>query len=351
MPITPEDLDDLVNLTLPHVVKGKITDLALELTDYVSARILTEKYVQERGGTSLVFKIKTRNTGLAVNTGILAEDVTAIEDVTISASVPWTKQSVNWSYSIDEDEFQVDDETIVREIMIREQDARSDMAELNEENMWSGPAGQTDKRPMGIPFWLTRDTTQTANDGSYNGREPSGWTSIGRAGVLSTTYPRWRNWTFRYAAYTVDDLVRKMKRAMVFTKFVAPVNTKELSYGTPQREIYTSYRVIEPLERIAETRNDNLGNDVARYMNQVVVGGVPLRYVPYLEANDAGQDTLYGINWARFRPFVKKGCNMRRTGPVAMPRQHDGKTVFYDTFMNYCCYNLRENWVGALAQA
>ena len=200
---------------------------------------------------------------------------------------------------------------------------------------------------MGIPFWLQKDTNTAANDGTLNGRDPSGFTT-GRGGISSTTYSKWRNWTFRYSAYTVDDLVRKIKRALVFTKFVPPVPTPELAYGAAQREIYTTYRVIEPLERLAETRNENLGNDVARYMGQVVVGGVPLRLAHYLEANDSN-DPLYGVDWSVFRPFVRKGANMRRMGPMQMPKQHDGKTVHYDTWMNYCCYNLRKCWVGSLA--
>lgn len=346
-PLTPSDLDDLVIATLPLFKRHKITDIALDLPEYISAKIMNEKTVVERGGESVNFKVKTRNTGLARNTGMLSEDVTGIEDVLVSASVPWTKQTVNWSYSIDEPEFQSDAETIIDILRIRDHDAMGDMAELNEENMWSAPASTSEKRPMGIPFWLQKDTNTAANDGTLNGRDPSGFTA-GRGGISSTTYSKWRNWTFRYSAYTVDDLVRKIKRALVFTKFVPPVPTPELAYGAAQREIYTTYRVIEPLERLAETRNENLGNDVARYMGQVVVGGVPLRLAHYLEANDSN-DPLYGVDWSVFRPFVRKGANMRRMGPMQMPKQHDGKTVHYDTWMNYCCYNLRKCWVGSLA--
>ena len=225
-PLTPSDLDDLVIATLPLFKRHKITDIALDLPEYISAKIMNEKTVVERGGESVNFKVKTRNTGLARNTGMLSEDVTGIEDVLVSASVPWTKQTVNWSYSIDEPEFQSDAETIIDILRIRDHDAMGDMAELNEENMWSAPASTSEKRPMGIPFWLQKDTNTAANDGTLNGRDPSGFTT-GRGGISSTTYSKWRNWTFRYSAYTVDDLVRKIKRALVFTKFVPPVPTPE----------------------------------------------------------------------------------------------------------------------------
>lgn len=347
MALTPENQVDLANLTLKLFKRKKFTDFSLEFPEYVASKLMKEKHVEERGGTQLNFKLKTRNTGLARNTGMMAQDVTRIEDVTTEANVPWTKQTVNWSWCVDEPSFQSDAETLVEEIKVREHDALSDLAELNEENLWNEPTSSTDKRPMGIPFWFQKDTNTAANDGTLNGRNPSGF-SGGCGGLSSTTYARWRNWTFRYAAYTTDDLVRKIKRAMVFTKFIPPVPYAELAYGEMQREIWTTYRVMEPLERLAETRNDNLGSDVARYMNEVTVGRVPIKLSHYLEANDTN-DPLYGVNWRTFRPFIKSGANMRRTGPVQSPTQHDVKTVHYDTWMNYCCYDRRSNWVGSLA--
>jgi hypothetical protein len=354
MPLTPDQMDDLVNTTLPLFKRLSWTDISLEHPEYISSEILRKEYVTERGGVDLRFKVKTRNTGLAVNTGILAEDVTGIEDVTTGGTVPWTKQSVNWSYSVDEEDFQSDRETIIELLKLRDHDAMSDMAELNEENMWSAPTSTSDKRPMGIPFWLQKDTNTAANDGTLNGRDPSGFTG-GAAGISSVTYARWRNWTFRYAAVSSDDLVRKVKLAMFFTKFKAPVKYPELKYGAgPQRRIYTTFRVSEPLERLAETRNENHGSDLARFMYQggeqagVTIGGVPLIPVHHLQANDTN-DPLYGVDWSVMRPFVQKGKNMRRMGPMQTPRQHDGRTIFYDTFMNYCCYDRRRCWVGSLA--
>ncbi len=342
--LTPDKVDDFVNLTLSKFKKHKWTDVSLEHQEYVSAAIITEKNVIESGGKDISFRIKTKNTGNARNSGMYAQDQTRVEDVTISGSVPWTMQTTNFSYDIYEDLFQSDSETIIRELIIREHDARSDMAELNEENMWAGPTSDADTRPMGIPFWLQKDATTTVN-GGFNGTNPT-TTSQTRAGVSSTTYPRWRNWTFGYTSPTTDDLVKKIKKSLAFTHFMAPVPHPELGYGASKYQIYTTYRVTEPLERLAELRNENLGSDVARYINQVTVGGVPIKWVPYLEAND-DTDPVYGINWKCFRPFVKKGANMRRNKPKEAARQHTVREVHFDNWMNYGCYNLRECFVGS----
>lgn len=344
--LTPDQVDDFVTLTLSHFKRREWTDISLEHQHYVASQLITEKSVKERGGKDISFRLKTKNTGNARNTGLFAQDSAKVEDVTTEASVTWTKQTVNWSYDQDEELFQSDPETIISEMKIREHDAMSDMAELNEENLWSSPLSSTDRRPMGIPFWMQKDASTTPG-GAFNGGNPSGF-SAGRANVDSTVYPRWRNWTFGYSDVSTNDMVKKVKKALAFTHFVAPVPHPELGFGAAMHCIYTTYRVQEPLERLAESRNDNLGNDVAKYLNQVVIGGVPVKWVPYLEANDTS-DPLYGINWRVFRPFVKRGCNMRRSKPMPAPgnTQHNVKTVHYDTWMNYICYNLRMLWVGS----
>jgi hypothetical protein len=346
MGLTPDQVDDFVALTQPLFKRYEWTDISLEHQEYVSAQIITEKNVKEQGGPEIKFQLKTRNTGNARNTGMFAQDRTAVEDVVKSASVPWAMQTTSYAYDIYEDLFQSDRETIIKELKLRDHDAMSDMAELNEENLWSAPTSSADTRPMGIPFWIQKDATTTP-EGGFNGGNPSGFTS-GRANVDSTLYPRWRNWTFGYEAPTQEDLVRKVKKSIAFTHFVAPVPHPELGYGKAQHNIYTTYRVQEPLERLAESRNDNHGRDLAKYMNTVTIGGIPVKWVPYLEANDTS-DPLYGVNWKVFRPFVKTGCNMRRNPPKQAAKQHSVREVHIDNWMNYCGYNMRMLWVGSKA--
>lgn len=342
MALRHDDIDDFVELTLNKFDKKRWTDISLEHQEYVSSTLIDEKKVQERGGPQVEFKVKTKNTGNARNTGLFAQDTTKREDVMVAGQVPWAQQTSNFSYDIYEDLFQSSPETIIRELKVLEHDALSDMAELNEENLWSAPTGTSDKRPMGIPFWVQKDATSSAG---FNGGNPSGF-SGGAAGIDSTTYPRWKNYTFGYTNVTIDDLVNKLKRALAFTNFMAPVPHPELGYGKSEYTIFTTYRVQSPLERLAESRNDNLGADVARFMNQVVVGGAPIRWVPYLEANDTS-DPLYGINWRVFRPFVKEGCDMKRNPPKTAANQHTVREVHYDNFCQYICKNRRNLFVGS----
>jgi hypothetical protein len=344
--LTPDQVDDFVQLTLPVFKTYKWTDISLQHQEYVSSSLIDAKKVVEAGGKDISFRVKTRNTGNARNSGMFAQDITRVEDVMTSGSVPWAMQTTNFSYDIYEDLFQSDRETIIKELVIRDHDAMSDMAELNEENFWSQPTDSSDTRPMGVPYWIVKDATTTPG-GDFNGGNPNGF-SAGAAGISSTTYPRWRNWTFGYTSVSADDLVVKVKKAITFTNFMAPVPHPQLGFGKADWTIYTTYRVQEPLERLAESRNDNLRNDVARYMNDVMIGGVPVKWVPYLEAND-DDDPLYGINWSKFRPYVKSGANMRRNKPKEAARQHTVREVHIDNWMNYICYDRRATFVGSLS--
>ena len=84
----------------------------------------------------------------------------------------------------------------------------------------------------------------------------------GRAGISSTDYPRFANYTAKYAAITKEDLIRKMRRAHRLSQFRSPV-----SHSTPNLDmgngIYANDNVIGLLEEVLETQNMNLGNDIA----------------------------------------------------------------------------------------
>jgi hypothetical protein len=345
MALLPHQVDDFVNLTIDNFKRTKWTDLSLEHQEYCVAAIMTDRKIIERGGPQINFKVQTKNTGTARPTGLFSVDQTAVEDLTIEGTETWTATTANWSYDIYEDLFQTDKETIIRELVVREHACMNDLIELAEQQIWTEPTGsETDAPPKGIPYWIQKDATTTPG-GAFNGGNPSGF-AAGCANISSLTVPRWRNWTFGYTSITSDDLVAKTKKAITFTRFRAPNPHPELAFGKgDQSAIYTTYRVLEPLERLAETRNDNLGKDVARYMNQVVIGGVPIKWVPYLEANDS-TDPLYGVQWSSLRPYFKRGANMRRTKKDA-PRQRNVREVHYDSWYNYICTNRRLNWVGS----
>lgn len=351
MPLTIDQLDDFVTLTLDSFKRHAWTDLSLPYQHYVSHRFFQKRTVKEKPGPYLSWRIQTKHEGNARNTGPYAQDVTNVDDVMTKAQIPWRIQTTNFSYSVFEEEFQSDNaDVIVNELKVREHSALVAMAELNENNLWTAPTSPTDNRPHGLPYWMVKNPLNGAgnpDEGSFSGGNPSGHPA-GVAGLDSTTNAQWRNWTFGYKAVTREDLVRKVKKALRFTHFMPPVASPNLNMGAADHQIFTTERVLEPLEALAESRNDNLGPDVARYMNQVTIGGCSVEWVPWLQENDT-TDPLYGINWQVFRPFAKSGMQMKRHKPKQAAHQHDVREVHIDNVGNYECTNRRALWVGSLA--
>lgn len=344
MPLQLEGIDDFVQATLPKFKTIKWTNIANEFPQYMVPKLIKERGVSEEGGRTIDFRVQTRNSGTFRMTGLYDTDQTGVQDLLISASLPWRFATVNWSYDLREPMFQSSRETIIRLLQVRENAARSDMVAGLEAQFWTAPSSSSDEtNMMGVPYWIVKDATTTPG-GAFNGTVPSGHTTV--AGINPTTYDGWRNWSFGYSSITPDDLIKKVKKAMVFTDFEAPVPHPELKYsGSMDRCIYTTYAVVEALERLAETRNENLGSDVARYMNQVTIAGVPVKTSFYLNANDT-TDPLYGIDFSVFRPFVQKGLNMYRQN-VKAARQRMVRDVHLDLGMNFACVNRRKCFVGS----
>ena len=341
MALMLDEIDDFVINTISNFKRGKFVDIYQPYQEYLSAKFF-KKGVDEQGGESVKFNLKKSATGNARVSGLYDVNQTNVSDTMVQASVPWRFTTGNWGYDILEDMFQTDRETIVKQLVVREMDCKFDMVELNETLLWNPPAGPEDKKPWSLPFWVQPDPTSGISEGGFVGGNPTNFPA-GAAGVDSDTYPRWRNWAFNYSQVTPGDLIRKIKKAIVYTRFMPPVPHPQLAFGDASREIYTTYSVVEPLERLAESRNDNLGSDVARYMNQVTIGGVPVRMAFYVDANDP-DGTMYGIDWGTFRPAFRKNVNMRRQGPFRAPNQRNVREVHYDTAMNYVCYDRRRMW-------
>lgn len=349
MALSPEKLADFVELTLNEFAYNKWTDLSLELPEYMAMQFIKRNKVEYVGGTEAQWQIKTKNSGNARRTGMFAQDVTNIEDVMTSAKIPLRMQTTNFSYSIYEEGFQADDyRTIVRLLKVREHDALSDMAELLEEELWGLPATPDENRCFGIPYWIQKDpgTSGATNSGDYTANVPSGHTAVGIAGLNPATQARWRNWAFGWEQITRDDFVLKFKRALRYTKFMAPVPFPSTDSGSRRHEAFSTLKVVEGLEALAEDRNDNHGPDVARYMNEVTVAGVPVKHVFHLTETDT-TDPVYGIDHAKFQPVCKSDCEMKRHPPKDAPHQHDTKTVHYDNWMNFKCVDRRGLFVGS----
>jgi hypothetical protein len=339
-----EAIDDFVAATQTKFLRDKWVDLSHEFPSYVAPRLMAEKAVIEEGGQSISWLVNKSTNGNAQTTGLFRPVTINVDDSIATASAPWRFQITGYGYDQREDFFQSSREKVISILKLRDINARGDMVKLQENLFWGTPTATTDNdNLMGVTFWVQKDATTTPN-GAFNGGNPTGFSS-GAGGISSTDVTAWRNWTGGYTTPNTDDLVKKIKRAMVNTDFEAPIPTPELGFGKAERCMYAEYdNVIEPLERLAETRNQSLGSDLAMYMGEVTIGRAPLKKSFWLQNNDTSYP-VYGFNFGHFRPHIQKNLNMARLDPEKVPGQPHGRRVCRSHAMNWICLNRREQFV------
>jgi hypothetical protein len=348
-----DQLDDFVTLTLDRFKKKNWVDISLDLQEYIFAsRAFKKNKSPEAGGVRLNWKVQVTNTGTFKDSELYGVDTTGVKDLMKTATQEWSKQTVNFKYDIDEDVFQSDAETIIKELGVRNHSMYNDFFEGMEERMWTSPASSTEspRRPSGIPFWLQQSTTAAFG---FNGGNPASGFADGVAGINSDTYPNWSNGTFTYVTVSDDDLLDKWAEACEKCYFKAPHSFNQLDKGMSNWEFYTVYSVYNSLQKLLRASNDNLGNDLGRFRGAVVFKGNLVSWVPALtNSTSAAVDAnnpIYGIDWSTVEYCFQKNRNMIRHKPIESPGQHTVREVHMDNWGNFKCTNRRRNFVGRAA--
>ncbi len=343
MPLIHDAIDDFVATTQTKFMRHQWGNLVHDYPDFVATRLIAEKGHMEDGGRDISWLIKKGTAGNAQTTGLYRQVNINVDDNVVTAVAPWRFQVTGFGYDQREPMFQSDRETVVQLLKLRDVEARDDMVELQENLFWGCPVNTSDTDALwGVSYWVTKDASTTPN-GWFGGMAPTNHTTV--AGISPTDVARWRNWTGGYTTPNTDDLVKKIKRAMVNTNFKAPVPHKEVGFGKADRCMYADYdNVIEPLERLAETRNQNLGSDLAMYMGEVTIGRTPLKTSFWLQNNDSSYP-VYGLDFGKFRPVIQRQLNMVRGKPQPVPGQDFVRRVTLHHGMNWTCVDRRRQFV------
>src|SRR6185369_14933293 len=117
--------------------------------------------------------------------------------------------------------------------------------------------------------------------------------------------------------------------------------------GDQPRQYYTNQSVKHTFSNVADSRNDNLGPDVAKHDGIVTFRNALLNYVPALDADTT--NPFYQLNWNVFKCCVKQGWFQRKTFLKPVPGKRNQIGVASDTWMNMACWNRR--LLGVLATA
>lgn len=335
-----DNIADLVALTLRELGRNKWTDISYDLQEHVALpKLLKKNKVGFGSGYGFQFNVNTTTSGSARMTGLYETDEVNVTDTVVQGTVPWRHVTTNYAFDEREIKMNRSPARIVELVKVRRANSMIDLAKLLEDQFWSKPATSADAEALfGVTYWIVKSATS-----GFNGTNPSGFTA-GAAGISSTTYPQWANFTDDYTSVTQDDLITKLRLAAYKTGFKSPVSTA--SYSTGDRYgYYTNYDVVAPMERLLMAQNENLGNDLASKDGQVLFRRVPVTAVPKLDSD--ATNPVYGINWGVFGFVFLEGEYMDESGPFRSPKQHKVLEVHTDLTVNVCCKDRRRLFVVA----
>jgi hypothetical protein len=340
-----DDYTDLVTATLRNLERTTWADIVVDNQRHIALpRILKKKAVEFGSGYGHQFNVRLFSNNAARNVKLNEVDNPTTADTQKTGNIPWRHSETHWSLEERIISMNRSPARLVNLLQTSRVDAMTDMAELCETNFWSKPGSSSDSLdPFGVPYWVT--TTGYSTTGGFDGGRPVGFTDVG--GLDPNTYPRWKNWTYKYVNVSKPDLIRGWREAATKTDFRPPVDGPYSNMGS-MWGYYTNYSVLSTLEEILESQNDNLGNDVASKDSLTTFRRIGVEWVPWFDNNSGTTDTtdpVYGLNWSVFKPCFLTGEYMKETKVKPHPYQHRTLVQYTDLTHNFFCVDRRKNFV------
>jgi hypothetical protein len=339
MPTTlqEQDMRDLVTGTLRNYGPPRFKQIATELQSYeVMPKWFKRDKVMIQGGTGLKRTLMARTNRTAYHTGIAGEDVTSITDLFEQIDVPFRHAVASWSYITQQVLVNRGKELVVNVIKPKRTAAMIDMAEELEYKAWAAPTPDNDVDPYGIPWWIVKNATQ-----GFNGGYPTGFSTM--AGINLDTVPNFKNWTDTYVAISKQDLVKKLRRMLMYCGWKSPLRASDMLDDKAMYRFYCNFETELEVNDVATAQNDNLGPDVTNMDGQAMIKRFPLVAVPAL--NTHTDNPIYAVDHNCFYPFIRQGDFLRETGMIRDANRHNVWHHFIDLGYNYIMINRRTSGV------
>ena len=333
------NIDDAVLCTQQNLIKrNAFTDLQTDLQDHVAVREMWKKRKKVfTGGNVWEFEAQVDHNHSARAVGLFETDGSNLTDTMIKGTISPRHINAHYIYDQREPAFQRGGVAIVDLIKTRYVGMMVSLFEYLETALWGIPAAGDVKTPFGIQYWLTRSVTE-----GFNGVDHANFPS-GRAGISSTTYDRWANWTADYEEVTKDDLIRLMRRGHRKIQFRSPVSHAVPTVGPSSNGIYTNDAVLGLMEEKLEDQNMNLGTDLDKMGGRTMFKGTPVTYAPKLDADT--ENPVYMLDWKYLAIGILAGWENQLTKPYMVPGKHLVRRIDLDATLNMIATDLRRHAV------
>lgn len=335
------DIADLMTTTLYELGELKFTDLSSDYTDTTALKRLMKKgKMTFTAGTEVQFNLMFDTNDSAQWVPMGADDQIDVPNVMTTGRMPW--RHITWTWAIERREIAMNrtPRKIVDLMTTRRIASFGGAIKKFEQALWRVPATTDSLTMVGIPYFIVKSNTAvTSANRGFSGTVPSGYTLVANIDPVNAL-PRYTNFATQYTAVSKPDLVRKWRLMGRFTNF------KPLVDGTPEydrgqeREFYTNNSVLQQLEEINESQNENLGTDIASMDNRTMALRAPVNYVQELDLDSTGP--VYQIDWGVLGTQGLSDEWMHETVEPRQPGQHTVAANFTDCTCNLLCYDRRK---------
>jgi len=343
--IPESEVLDLMNSTIPYREKLKFS-APQKYTDHPILNKALLKGMTLKGGTSAEKKVVIKASGRAGFTQLYATKEYAHVDVLKTAKANWAHLTTDWMYDRREGLMNRDAEQIVDLMMITRLASESDMANVFEEAAWQTIISEADEFGSfrGIPYWISKGTTDGYNGVSTIDRSGNVITTCGNINGNTVGNEYWANWAQTYTNYidlwaagtiTTDTLeedalplLSAMNITYEMTNFKAPRTVKDLEAHNPlgNYTIYCDTKSKIAFNTMLRFQNQgavNFGFDMGKFNGNPAFMGTPIEKVPQLDTYAAaaitGLHPFYFVNHNELETMVLRGNDFYEHPAMLLP--------------------------------
>lgn len=344
--LTDEEVGDLMTATLNDLGRLRWNQIAQKVQKFeVFSRIMRKEKVGFDSGIGLQRTVQFDDGGAARNVGLYNTDIINVKDLLTKLNIPWKHATTNWAWDRRELLQNRNGAQIVNIVKPRRVGAILSLAKLLENNFWSKPNDTNDNlKPYGLLYWCVYNATL-----GFTGTNPSGF-SLGAGNIDAVANPNWANYSGQYTQITKGDLIAKLRTMYRKMHFESPVSVEDFARGRgDQMRLYMNEPTIEGFEVLGESQNENLGNDLNRYADEMAFKKSPVIWVPQLDGLTTS-NPVFAVNWEWFYPAFLEGEYLREGAPLQRSDQHNVWVINTDVSYNYLCTDRRQG-CGVIAKS